>query len=415
MTNEQFKYILRNIGRKKKQTFFSILCVLISTLIILGNIALNNGIQYKLRQAINEAISGQLTMYKSNSSNINILEAQLKDQSKFIWSNNDSKNILKISDNLIINKRVRFGSLISYKNETSYVNIHALDTSHLNRLGKLIRMKQGSMPIKQKGILLSKTSADELHCIVGDTILLVANNTNDYMSDEVAIVTGIFEEVGLTSFFSYCAFMSYDLGSEIVQLNGDECLELVINTKDNSDIPNATIIQIKKYLENKREKPVLLPWNKTIPLFYSIVMVWQGSGYLTQLILISFSLVILISLTSLIVNSRKKEFGTLLAIGFSWRKITAMLCLEYLTICSFAVSLGYTVSLIAISLVPNTGIYVASKDMQSALMTDYIQPIIYTTNFLYVLLLFIITIFLSVFISVSRIKKFSPMKLINNN
>ena len=99
MTNEQFKYILRNIGRKKKQTFFSILCISISTLIILVNIALNNGIQYKLKQGINEVISGQLTIYKSNNKNINILEAQLKEQSKFIWDKENSDDLLKISNN----------------------------------------------------------------------------------------------------------------------------------------------------------------------------------------------------------------------------------------------------------------------------------------------------------------------------
>jgi ABC-type lipoprotein release transport system permease subunit len=234
------------------------------------------------------------------------------------------------------------------------------------------------------------------------------------MSDEVAIVSGIFEETGLGSFFSYNAFMPYNLGKDIVLLDGNESLELIVNSKDNSDIPEETIAKIKTYLDNTPEKPIVSSWNKTIPLFYAVVKVWQGGEYFTQLIFISFSLIILISLTSLIVYSRKKEFGTLLAIGFQWRKITAMICLEYLIICCFAVLLGYAVASVAISFVPETGIYIASKDMQSALMTDYLRLIIYTNNFLYVLLLFIITVLLSVLISISRIKKYSPVKLINN-
>lgn len=413
MKKEYINYILRNVGRKKKQTFFSFLCIFISTAIILGNIAMNNGIQYKLKKGINEAVSGQWTIYKSVNESINILEAQLKEQSKFSWDDADDKNLLNISSDLTLNRRIRFGSLISFNDETSWVNVQALETDHLNRLKSLISIKSGTIPHNNQ-ILISPTMAGELHCTIGDTVLLVADNTNDYMSDEVAVVSGIFEETGLASFFGYNAFVPYEMGESIVQLPEGECLELIVNSRGNNDISAQTVDEIKTYLTLMPDSPSIVSWDKTIPLFYSIVQVWQGSGYLIQFIFISFSLIILVSLISLIVYSRKKEFGTLLAIGFSWIKITFMVCAEYLIICFFSVMMSYAVTSLGISLIPKTGIYIASTDMQSALMSEYVLPMLYPINFMYVLGLFAVTTIFAVIISISRIKKYSPVKLIHN-
>lgn len=374
--------------------------------------ALNNGIRYKLNKGINEAISGQWTIYKSENSTLNILEAQLKEQSKFKWDDNDSKQILEISPDLSLNKRIRFGSLISFNDETSWVNIQALEEEHLQRLNLLLRLDKGTMP-RKNGIMISPTMADELHCSVGDTVLLVAENTNDYMSDEIAVVSGIFLETGLATFFGYNAFIPYEMGKSIVQLDNGECVELVVNSISNTKIESQTVGMIQKYLSAMPDKPLIIAWDKTIPLFYSVAQVWKSSGLIIQFIFIAFSLVILVSLISLIIFSRKREFGTLLAIGFSWTKISLMVCAEYLIICCSSVVIGFVLTAVAISFIPQTGIFIASKDMQSALMTDYLLPQLYPENFIYVWVLFSITTIISVLISIARIKKMSPIQLIH--
>ena len=406
-------YILRNIKRKRNQSLFSFLCICISSVIILGNMALNNGIQYKLKKGVNEAISGQWTIYKSNHKKLNILEAQLNEQSKFDWNKKKNKQLLAVSPDIIINKRIRFGSLISLKDETSWVNIQALEQDHLNRLKSLIHIHSGVIP-KGNHILLSETTADELHCSIGDSVLLLANNTNDYLSDEIALVSGIFEENGLALFFSYNAFIPYQMGKNIVQLEDNESLELIVNSKTNTDLTNQEIQTIKEYLDVWPSHLTMTPWNKTIPLFYAVIKVWQGCGYFIQFTFVLFSLVILISLISLIVYSRKKEFGTLLALGFSWKRITLMISTEYLILCCFSVLTSYLLTLFFLSFFPDTGIYISSKDMQSALLTEYMLPILYLKNFIYVLSLFAITTLFAVLISISRIKKTNPVKLINN-
>ena len=411
---EQIKYVWRNIGRKKKQTIFTVLCILVSSFIIMGNLAMNNGIRYRLKEGINEAVSGQLTVYAGDSAGLNILESQLKEQRKFAWSGEDTEKLEKFAEGITVNRRIRFGSLVSYGEETSYIFLHAVEQPHLERINRLLTLKDGTLPTKENEILISETTAKDLHCGLRDTLLLVAENTYQYMSDEIAVVSGIFEEKGLALYLNYTGFIPYGLGESIVRLEDDSCLELIINSAYHSDISSGREKEIGTYLQEYGGKLRVASWDKTVPLFFTIVNVWKGGGRLTQMIFVLFSLIILINLTTLIIQSRKKEFGTLLAIGFSWGKITRMVSFEYLIITCSSLAVGYLLLSGLIIMLPAGGFAIPSKDMQAALMTDAIPFIFYPQDLAYVFCLFVTTVMMAVLISISHIKKLTPVELIRN-
>jgi ABC-type lipoprotein release transport system permease subunit len=413
MKKEQLYYILRNLTRKTKQTIFTVLCISISSLIIFANIAFNNGIQHKLKQGINEAVSGQLTVYKANKKGINILESQLKDQQRFDWSAKSDKQLLGLSPGISVKKRIRFGSLVSFNNETSYVNVHALDTGHLNKLAQLIKVRRGTFPKRNDGILISESLAKELHCKVADTILLVAENTNRYMSDNLAVVSGVFDENGLASFFGRVAFVPYHLGETITQVDTGEALELIVNSRNGEDVSGDAMKKINAYVIGG-QKLQIASWDKTIPLLFKIVKVWKAGGYFTQIVFVLFSMVILVNFSTIIIESRKKEFGSLLAIGFSWKSVFSLVCLEYLVITIFSVALSYVLFRGITSFLPPEGVYIGSRDMQSALMTESIAPFLTSFDFLYVMFLFVMTIVASISISILKVKKLTPLTLINS-
>lgn len=415
MKYEYIKYIIRNITRKKKQTFFTVLCISVSSFIILINTAQNNGIRLKLKEGINQAVSGQLTIYKAENPQINILESRLQDQEPFTWDYKMTELLIKAVDNISVNKRIRFGSLISYNEETSYLNIHALEKSHLLRISNLLYMNTKELPFNDGSILISKSVANDLNCNVGDTLLLVTDNINNYMSDDIAVVSGIFEEKGLATLLNYIGFVIYGFGEEIIRLDKDKCLELVVNSTANNDITKEGVTEIEHRLNNLNENISIASWEKTVPLFFKIVDIWKGGGYFTQALFIIFSLIILINLISLIINSRRKELGTLLATGFSLSKITVLICAEYLTITIFSVTVGCMSALMLITVIPETGIHIPSKDMQSALMTEYLHLTLFLKDITYTLLLFCAATFFASLISIARIKHLSPIELINKN
>ena len=416
MKKELIKYTYRNITRKKKQTAFAVLCIMVSSFSILINKAMNNGIQASLQEAINEAISGQLMVYSTKEPQINILEAQLNEQLPF--ESTELETLLSETfDNITLNKRIRFGSLVSLEEETSYLNIHALEKEHLERVGNLLTFHSGKMPKQGKEIAISETMSDELKCNTGDTILLVATNINDFMSDELAVVSGVFEEKGIALYLNYSAFVTYKLGHELVQLEESENLELIINSGSSNGIPPQQVGDIEKLVKaNCQDKNIhIASWEKTVPLFFTIAAIWKNSGYMIQVVFITFSLIILINLTSLIINSRKKEFGTLLALGFSWNKIRNLVWLEYLIVTISAFVFAYLLNLLFFYTLPNASVTIPDKDAQFALMTDSLRFFLKPTDVAYVLFLFCVTVLIAVFISIKRIKKTGPVKLIHNN
>lgn len=407
------KYVFKNLGRKKKQTFFCVLCILISSFIVFADLAMINGINNGLRRGINDVISGQLTVYRSNYQQINILESQLNKQEPFEWTQDQTKQVNGVPVDCRQNRRLRMGSLVSFEDETSYINFQALEKDHLERINNMLTMQSGRMAETAKEIVISESMADNLHCMVGDTILLVAGNIHDYMTDEIGIVSGIFEEKGLAVYLGYNGFMPYASGLEIAGVENGQCLELILNPTDNKDFTKEEIQAIMRYFKKNYPHLTLASWEQTVPLMYAITQVWGGGGIITQVLFTLFSLIILITLVSLVVYSRRKEFGTLLAIGFSWKKVKALVCVEYAIITVASVTAASLLLLLFINLLPETGVYIASTEMQSALMTENLRLIATTANYGFVLFLFTITTIASVLISIRKIQKNRITSLIN--
>ncbi len=404
------KYIFKNLGRKKKQSFFTLLCISVSSVIVLADFALLNGIETGLKDGVNEVLSGQITVYGSDNDRMNILESQLKEQIPFEWNDSDKLLLQQKVPNAVVYQRIRIGSLISYEEETSYIHFHALEKEHLEKVNSMLTFREGRMAKNEKEIVISESMSKDLNCVVDDTVLLVANNIYDYMSDMIGIVSGVFEKRGLAIFLGYNGFMPYQTGKELTEVGEGSSIELVLNPLDGDDFTKEELAGINTYFQNTHPDLRLVSWEHTAPLLYSIVKVWTGGGVITQVIFILFSLIILITLTSLIVHSRRQEFGTFLAIGFSWNRVKLFVCAEYALLCGFSVLLGYVILEFVIFTLGGNGITIDSNEMQSALMTDRLFLFVQWKDVVYVLSLFILTTILSAFISVQRLLRKQEIK-----
>lgn len=407
------KYITNNLNRKKEQTIGCMLSIMIPSLIILMDYAVIHGIERGLKKSINEVISGQLIISYNQDYKMNILESKLNNKKIFEISIYNKKELKTMLPDASINHRIRLGALVSFGDGTSYTNFHALEDNHLKRIGGMLTMYQGKMPDRENEIAISQSLAQDLLCRVGDTLLLLADNINDYMSDALGVVSGIFEEKGLAIFLNYNAFMTYRFGQEIAGIPEGQAVELIVNSIDGTDFSRQEIADIGNYFESLNPELTTVTWNQTVPLMRAVVKVWEGGGIITQVIFISFSLIILVTLTSIVVRLRRKEIGTLLAIGFSWRKIKMLLCSEYLLLTVFAVTTGYLLLNILLLLLPPSGVEVTSEYMQAALMTDKLLPVSGWGDFFYVAFLFAVTATASVLISLRKLRKVTIHSLIN--
>jgi ABC-type antimicrobial peptide transport system permease subunit len=138
-------------------------------------------------------------------------------------------------------------------------------------------------------------------------------------------------------------------------------------------------------------------------------------GDFTRFIFLAFSLVILVSVSTLVANSRRKEFGTFIAMGFRWFDIYRMMLMEYLIIAFSAIIFSIALlKFIIYSFLSSPGLYISSKDLQAALLAEYIPPTLTGKDIIFIILTFGLVISSSLAVTILKTKKTNPLALINN-
>jgi len=200
---------LKNILRKKSRVILLLAVCFVAAYNIFAQMAQKNSVENNLKQLIGEAISGQFILFDSDEK-INVLESQFSELNIFDWNNED---IEKLNSEFIgiehISPRVRFGAMLSFEEENIGINLQALNPDHLKRVSSILEFVEGNMPATNDEIMLSDTFADELESKVGDTIVVLANNRDGYLSDAVLKISGVFKTNGLGQFLVPIGYITY--------------------------------------------------------------------------------------------------------------------------------------------------------------------------------------------------------------
>lgn len=172
---------LKNIIRKKSRTMLVYLFVAIAALNIFIQSTQKNSVRNSMKRFIGNVISGQYIVYNSDEE-INILESQFSDLELFQWNRERSdslKNSVQFIENIA--PRLRFGGMLSYKEESIGMIFHALTPDHLNRISLILNFVKGGMPKNESDLIMSDEFAELLECEVGDTLVVLANNKDGYL------------------------------------------------------------------------------------------------------------------------------------------------------------------------------------------------------------------------------------------
>lgn len=395
---------LKNITRKKSRAFLIFILSVVAAFNIFYQTAQKNSVQNSLKQLIGEAISGQYIIYDSEEK-LNVLESQFSDLKLFNWNERLEKSLRKETDGILhVSPRLRFGGMMSSGDESIGINLQALSGEHLERVSSILDFHGGTIPGNNDEIMLSETFADELNSKVGDTLVVLANNRNGYLSDTILVISGIFRTNGLPQFLTPIGYIHYDKGKSLMGLEKDETMELLVNfktfdvAKEKEALLHSSIISLNPELN-------IAAWNESSPLLNSIAAIWVNFGYIIKLIFIAFCFLILVNIIVMITNNRKKEIGTLLAFGFSPFKVINTIAFEYIFLVVTAVLwIGATLKLIFDFLLQD-GIPIPVEELQAAYLSSKIVPKIFWMDILEVCFLFALACYLAVFISLRKLPK----------
>ncbi len=395
---------LKNITRKKSRAFLIFILSIVAAFNIFYQTAQKNSVQNSLKQLIGEAISGQYIIYDS-AEKLNVLESQFSDLKLFNWNEQLEKSLRKEADGILhVSPRLRFGGMMSSGDESIGINLQALSKEHLRRVSSILDFHGGTVPENNDEIMLSKTFADELNSKVGDTLVILANNRNGYLSDTILVISGIFRTNGLAQFLTPIGYINYEKGSSLMGLEKGETMELLVNfknfegTNEQEAFLHSSIIRLNPELN-------IATWNESSPLLNSILAIWVNFGYIIKLIFIAFCFLILVNIIVMITNNRKKEIGTLLAFGFSPFRVINTIAFEYIFLVVTAVLwIGVTLKL-AFDFLLQEGIPIPVEELQAAYLSSKIIPKIFWLDIAEVCFLFALACYLAVLISLRKLPK----------
>ncbi|PIF00813.1 MAG: hypothetical protein CR994_03960 [Maribacter sp.] len=405
---------LKNITRKKSRAFLIFILSVVAAFNIFYQTAQKNSVQNSLKQLIGEAISGQYIIYDSEKK-LNVLESQFSDLKLFSW-NKDSEGLLKSKVQGIRNiaPRLRFGGMLSSGDESVGINLQALSEEHLERVSSILDFKNGSMPKTNDQIMLSQTFAEELKSEVGDTLVVLANNRDGYLSDNLLTISGIFKTSGLAQFLVPIGYVHYDKGKTLMGLEEDETMELLVNFENFEDTSGKEK-QIRSEVASLNDQLNIATWKESSPLLNSVAGIWVNFGYIIKIIFIAFCFLILVNIIVMITNNRKKEIGTLLAFGFSPFRVLNTIALEYIFLVVTAVLWIGVVLKLVFDFFLQGGIPVPVEDLQAAYLSTKIVPEIAWMDIIEVCLLFASACYSAVLISLRKLPKMEITALLRTS
>lgn len=395
---------LKNITRKKSRSFLIFVLSVVAAFNIFYQTAQKNSVQNSLKQLIGEAISGQYIIYDSEEK-LNVLESQFSDLKLFSWNKQLEESLKQETDGITtISPRLRFGGMISSGDESIGINLQALSQEHLERVSSILDFDDGTIPQNNDEIMLSETFAEELDSKVGDTLVVLANNRDGYLSDAILVISGIFRTNGLAQFLTPIGYLHYEKGKSLMGLEEDETMELLINfenfdeAQEKERLLHSGITQLNSELD-------IATWRESSPLLNSIAAIWVNFGYIIKLVFIAFCFLILVNIIVMITNNRKKEIGTLLAFGFSPFKVINTIAFEYIFLVITGVLwIGVTLKLVFDFLL-HDGIPIPIEELQAAYLSSKIVPEIFWIDIIEVCFLFALACYLAVLISLRKLPK----------
>lgn len=393
---------IKNITRKKSRALLIFILSVVAAFNIFYQTAQKNSVQNSLKRLIGEAVSGQFIIYDSEKK-LNVLESQFSELKLFSW-NAQQEGLLKSKVNGIstVSPRLRFGGMLSSGDESVGINFQALSIEHLERVSTILDFDAGNLPKSNDEIMISQTFADELDTKVGDTLIVLANNRDGYLSDDLLKISGIFKTNGLAQFLVPIGYIHYDKGKTLMGLLDDETMELLVNF-DNFEDSSSKDSYLRSQIFSLNSQLNIATWRESSPLLNSVAGIWVTFGYIIKVIFISFCFLILVNIIIMITNNRKKEIGTLLAFGFSPFRVINTIALEYIFLVVSAVLwIGVVLKLVFDFFLPG-GIPVPAEELQAAYLSSKIIPEIFWMDIVQVCLLFTLACYLAVLISLRKL------------
>jgi putative ABC transport system permease protein len=322
--------------------------------------------------SVTEGRTGEIQIHKKgyfDASELNLLSYSIEHSSRLQDELEQIEGVKHVAG------RIQFGGLLGKGDETAVmVFCRAVDIT--NEVKVCPRIKDNII----EGHFLTKDNANGaviagglkkgIKASIGDLIIIVANTKDGYQNAIEVEIVGVVEEKAAQA-NARLVYLSIEKAQELLYM-GDEVTEIVLNTSDNSDL-DALNDNLNQHLMRRG-----LQSNTWVDVSAFFVGVMEKQNVIIFALCLIFYCIVICSITNtmmLTLFERKKEIGTMMAIGIKSRHVIQLIILES-TIIGFIGSLmGILLSAVLIVILNKVGLsYQPPMGIESVTIYPLINP-----------------------------------------
>jgi len=329
-----FKIALRNLLRYKRRTLLTGSLITVGVVFVLVFVSITGSFKNMMIAQNTDAMLGHLQIHrKGYVASIENLPLNLNLKAGAMAR---LEKILKEQPEIeAYSPRIRFGAMFSTFVETTNIRLNGVYPDREAAVAPLLpaRILEGSKTLARGEIWIPELLAKGMKVKVGDSVVIVATNSDGSVNGKQFKVTGIMESV--TGPGGRDGYIHIEDAAEVLRMGVMETSEVAVRLKDFSQLENFStkLTDLLAQELNQQKKPIfeLHTWEKLSP-FYNIARIIDVMTFFMKLMLIAVVLVSIMNVMIMAVYERIREIGTMAAIGTPPGRILSMFLLEGLSL-----------------------------------------------------------------------------------
>jgi putative ABC transport system permease protein len=371
-----FKIAVRNLIRYKRRTLLTASLITIGVVFVLVFTSVTGSFKAMMIGQITDSMLGHLQIhskgYVASIDNLP-LNMNMKPQaySKVAATLKTTPSVESFSP------RLKFGGMFSNFVETTNIRLNGINPDQEFRTVPLLtsRISQGKKNLSRGEILVPVLLAKGLKVKLGDTIVIVATNSDGSVNGKQFTVSGILESA--TGPGGRDGYIHIEDAAEVLRMPEAEVSEVAVRLKDFGLLPR-TVKNLEGSLAgevNNEKKPAVEvhSWEKLSPFFHIARMI-DVMTFFIKIMLIAIVLISIMNVMIMAVYERIREIGTIAAIGTLPGRIRSMFIIEGFCLGVIGAVLGDLLGCVIIFILNLLRIRIDFAQQEGLLLQSTIQP-----------------------------------------
>lgn len=408
---EYLKMAFRNILRNKRRSLITGLALLIGGFIFTFGQAYCDGIQRQLISSLIAANTGHIMIITKNEKEDK--ESQEAFNPKRLPVE-DSDSIINLIQNIpgvtTVTKRANINGMISNGFKMNRVAIRGIESGKEKvTMERVIPPEEGHFirADETQGIYISRSTADDLHVGIGDSLSIVAQLSNDNINSLDLQVVGIFKKTA--PWMDANVYVNLATVHTLLVNQRVDQITMMINSPSKAKVIAA---EMRKLIPSKFNIEVQ-DWEKAGSFSFGIVL--SNKVFIIILWVVLFIIIAATIMNTMLmaVFERVKEMGTMMAIGMKRFQVLTLILTESFLLSLMAAGLGILLGGIFSLWLGVTGIPAFNDALRYSYGGDHAYPYLTIINVVgsYVTLLFL-AIMASIYPAITA-TKLNPVKALN--